>query len=43
MVWVTAPAAVIVNLVLLSKLLPGVAIEIGVAAAAACLLWRWAK
>ncbi len=43
MVWVTAPAAVIVNLVLLSKLLPGVAIEIGAAAAAACLLWRWAK
>lgn len=43
LVWLTAPAAVVMNLVLVSKLLPGVAVEIGVAVAAACLLWRWAK
>lgn len=41
--WITAPAAVIINLVLLSKLLPGVAIEIGVCFLAATFLWRFAR
>jgi APA family basic amino acid/polyamine antiporter len=43
MVWLTAPAAVIVNLVLMSKLVAGVAWELGFCVAAACFLWLFAK
>jgi APA family basic amino acid/polyamine antiporter len=39
LVWLTAPAAVVVNLVLMSKLVPGIAVELGISAAAACLGW----
>jgi APA family basic amino acid/polyamine antiporter len=42
-VWLTAPAAVLVNLVLLSKLLPGVATEIGACFLGAIFLWFFVK
>lgn len=42
-VGVVAPAAVIVNLVLLSKLLPGVAVELGACFLGATFLWRFAR
>jgi APA family basic amino acid/polyamine antiporter len=43
MVWITAPGAVIVNLVLMSDLLPTVANELAICAAVACFLWLFAK
>lgn len=43
MVWLTAPAAVAVNGVLMSKLAAGIAWELAFCAAAACFLWRFAK
>ena len=43
MIWFTAPAAVIVNLVLIGNILPDVALEFGICAAAACFLWLFAR
>lgn len=43
MVWITAPAAVIVNLVLLSKLVSGIAIDLALCAVAACFFWYFAR
>lgn len=42
-VWITAPAAVIVNLVLLSNLVPTVAAELAICGAVACFLWYFAR
>jgi APA family basic amino acid/polyamine antiporter len=42
-VWVTAPAAVGVNVVLLSKLVPGIAVEIAICAAVSCLGWLFVR
>ena len=42
-VWVTAPAAVVVNLVLMSKLIPGIAVAMGICAAAACFGWLFVR
>lgn len=43
MIWLIAPAAIIVNLFLVSNILPGVAIEFAICAAAACFLWLFAR
>lgn len=42
-VWITAPAAVIVNLVLLSNLATTVANEMAICLAVACFLWYFAR
>ena len=43
MIWLTAPAAVVVNLVLMSNLLPTVAVELATVAAIACFLWLFVR
>ncbi len=42
-VWITAPAAIIVNIVLLSNLVTTIANELAICFAIACFLWYFAR